>query len=159
MNGEDEALLPVTNTIETTQQYDHDDADLGPSPLQNLTEEVHLNKAEYEFSGSLSHSVDYIPNEADRKILSTIKTYTTGANKNIVVDWPTFSDKPISEYSNQKVFCMLYPWLYPGGNGDYMDDQKYEVSPAEWAKHQFYLKDGRFCKDKTWNFYAVNYVQ
>ena len=58
-----------------------------------------------------------------------------------------------------KVFCMLFPWLYPGGNGDYLENRNIKITPMEWAKYQLQYADGRFSEDKIWCFYAQNYCQ
>ena len=42
---------------------------------------------------------------------------------------------------------------------DYLEDRNIKISPGEWAKHQLHYVDGRFSGDKTWSFYALNYVQ
>ena len=54
---------------------------------------------------------------------------------------------------------MLYPWLYPGGNGDFVESRNIPVTAKKWAEHQLFLKDGRFAKDKTWCFYALNCIE
>ena len=33
------------------------------------------------------------------------------------------------------------------------------MTAKQWAEHQLFLKDGRFAKDKTWCFYALNYIE
>ena len=54
---------------------------------------------------------------------------------------------------------MAFPWLYPGGNGDFVESRDIKVDCKEWAHHQLYLADGRFATDKIWCFYAMNYVE
>ena len=159
MDGQEEALLPIKNDVMTGMNEAHDDGDMGPSVAQTLMSDIPNVEADYEMSGSLLNLNIQHPTLNDRKILSEIKNATKGSNKNIVVNWPAFSDKPISEYGNKKVFCMLYPWLYPGGNGDFLEDRSIDVSPQEWAKHQMHYYDNRFAGDKTWCFYAQNYIQ
>jgi hypothetical protein len=54
---------------------------------------------------------------------------------------------------------MLFPWLYPGGNGDFNEDRKIDIDVKDWAIQQLHLADGRFAKDKTWCFFALNYAE
>jgi hypothetical protein len=54
---------------------------------------------------------------------------------------------------------MLYPWLYPGGNGDFVESRQIDITSKQWATHQLFLKDGRFSCEKTWCFYALNDIE
>jgi hypothetical protein len=54
---------------------------------------------------------------------------------------------------------MLFSWLYPGGNGDFNEDQKNDISVKDWASQQLLLYDGLFAQDKTWCFFALNYAE
>jgi hypothetical protein len=110
MEGENEAIIPVATTHDSFEVNFNDDADLGPSPSQTLMEDKTDEEAEYDVAGTLMNENSFIPNEEDLSILSKIKK--TQNNKNVVVDWPTFSSEPISEYSDMKVFCMLFPWSH-----------------------------------------------
>ena len=111
------------------------------------------------FSGGVQNEATYTPSIEDKSLLANIKAANPGKPKNAVMDWPEFSEQPISEYSDKKVFCMLYPWLYPGGNGDYNESRIVSVSPTQWGEHQLFLSDGRFARDKTWCYYAFNYIE
>ena len=115
--------------------------------------------ADYEVMGGMQNDKTYVPNEEDKLLLDCIKNTTAGKNKGSIISWPEFSDRPLSEYSGKKIFCMLYPWLYPGGNGDLVESRNIPVTPKQWAQHQLCLKDGRFAKDKTWCFYALNFIE
>ena len=65
----------------------------------------------------------------------------------------------LSEYSLEKIFLGAFPWLFPGGVGDYGGCRQHEVTVDEWANHFLRFPDGRFQKDKLWCFYALNYCQ
>jgi hypothetical protein len=54
---------------------------------------------------------------------------------------------------------MLFPWLYPGGNGDFNEDQINDTSVKDWASQQLHLADGRFTNYKTWCFITLNYAE
>jgi len=43
-------------------------------------------------------------------------------NKNVSttrLSWPARGVKPINDFSDEKLFCLAFPWLYPGGVGDF----------------------------------------
>jgi hypothetical protein len=74
------------------------------------------------------------------------------------VNWPTREIKPISEFSDTKIFCLAFPWLFPGGIGDIKDSRLYELELSDWAENLLYYQDGRFAKDKLWCFFTLNYI-
>ena len=162
MGTSETAVLPVFQSLydHSSQNYSgDDDDDTGPAPTQTLTGVLHKENAEFDVAGTFSNIDSFVPSEEDRELLKTIKNSKYGKKKGAVINWPEFSDKAISEYGEKKIFCMLFPWLYPGGNGDYNEERKHKVTPKEWAKQQLFLKDGRFAEDKIWCFYALNYAE
>ena len=74
------------------------------------------------------------------------------------MNWPTREIKPISEFSNTKIFCLAFPWLFPGGIGDIKESRLYELEISDWAENLLYYQDGRFAKDKLWCFFTLNYI-
>jgi hypothetical protein len=92
-------------------------------------------------------------------ILKEVRGSESGSEKGAVVNWPAFSEEPISEYSNNCVFCMIFTWLYPGVNGDFNEDRKIDISVKDWESQQLHLADGSFYKDKNWCFFALNYAE
>jgi hypothetical protein len=64
-----------------------------------------------------------------------------------------------SKYGSKKIFCVLFPWLYHGGNGDWNENKTITIDPDAWAERQLYLVGGRFAKDKQWCLYALMFVQ
>jgi hypothetical protein len=83
------------------------------------------------------------------EILKEVRGGESGRERGSSINWPALSEEPISEYYNNRVFYMIFPWLYPGGNGDFNEDRKIEISVKDWASQQLHLADGRFAKDKT----------
>jgi len=75
------------------------------------------------------------------------------------LNWPTRDIKPITEYSNTKIFCLAFPWLFPGGIGDIKEARNVEIEVGDWAQNLLFYKDGRFAKDKLWSFFTLNYIQ
>ena len=76
--------------------------------------------------------------------------------KDITVDWPAIETDPVSEFGDDKIFALAFPWLFPGGEGDVKDYPK--RNPAEWGKMLLFYKDGRFARDKIFSFFAMNYI-
>ncbi len=77
------------------------------------------------------------------------------------MEFPEVGTEAISEYDDDyRIFCCAFPWLFPGGVGDWADIPETEdTTVEEWAKYLLMYEDGRFARDKIWCFYALNYVQ
>jgi Helitron helicase-like domain at N-terminus len=73
--------------------------------------------------------------------------------------WPHASEVAVSEYSFDSLFPRAFPWLYPGGTGDFLDYRESEVTVAQYARTLLYYYDGRFARDKFWCFYTLNYCE
>jgi len=57
-------------------------------------------------------------------------------NKNIQkIHWPPRDIKPISEFSDTKIFCLAFPWLFPGGVGNIKESREYDIDIANWAQN------------------------
>jgi hypothetical protein len=54
---------------------------------------------------------------------------------------------------------MLFPWLYPGGNGDFNESRKVDIGVKDWARQKLFMAEGSFVKDNMWCFYALNYAE
>ncbi len=52
----------------------------------------------------------------DEETLNTVKQYK-GKNISARIHWSTRAVKPISESSDTKIFCLAFPWFFPGGIG------------------------------------------
>ena len=79
------------------------------------------------------------------------------------MDFPYVETKAVSEYQGKKIFTNVYPWLFPGGEGDvYNDYCSNHISEGHgwvWASKLLGYRDGRFMKDKTFIFYALDMIQ
>ena len=77
-----------------------------------------------------------------------------------VLHFPKISKDPEDEYDGLPIFSNAFPWLFPGGIGDINYSKKKEYGYVQkWASTMVYYYDGRFVRDNTWCFYALNYVQ
>jgi hypothetical protein len=54
---------------------------------------------------------------------------------------------------------MLFPWLYPGGNGYFNEGRKVDIGVKYCTRQQLFIADGRFAKYNTWCLYALNYAE
>ena len=75
------------------------------------------------------------------------------------IDFPYISERPVNEYdTTTRLFCKAFPWLFPGGTGDFNDYSEIKETVDEWICRLLYYKDGRFACDKIWAFFALNYA-
>jgi hypothetical protein len=76
--------------------------------------------------------------QGDRKLADAIHRDSKG--KTIpIINWPTRDVKPISEYSDTKLFCLAFPWLFLGGIGDIKESREHDVDIGEWAENLLFL--------------------
>jgi hypothetical protein len=135
--------------------------DLGPSVSQFADV---LEDADYseQVSGGIMNCTEgnMKLSDANNAICRGLEEATKASKKIGTMSWPYVSDKPVSEYDkHSNLFCKAFPWLFPGGVGDYYQYREEKISAAEWAKRMVLYKDGRFAKDKMWGFFALNYVE
>jgi len=82
------------------------------------------------------------------------------SNEKLTLPFPNVSKEPEDEYHGLPIFSNAFPWLFPGGIGDINYNKKKENGYVQkWVKAMVYYHDGRFVKDPTWCFYALNYMQ
>ena len=109
-----------------------------------------------EESGCLSKEYTPFISKDDLELLAELKR-ASADNTTPRINWPTVHSEAISEYGDEKVFCMAFPWLFPEGVGDFNTPRKYELHVHNWTKNLLYYEDGRFARDKLWCFFALNY--
>jgi hypothetical protein len=83
------------------------------------------------------------------------------ADDKCTMEFPKVLPEAVNEYDDSlRIFCLAFPWLFPGGVGDWADVPTAEDMKVEdWARRLVHYEDGRFAKDKIWCFYALNFVQ
>ena len=127
--------------------------DLGPSPKVNVFPTVdQSDEREY---GVFMEDSPVLPSTEDREIADKLTVQT--AKNSVVLNWPEVNEEAESEY-DRKIFAGAFPWLFPGGIGDYKEFRDFKITAAEWAKRLVLYKDGRFATDKIFSFYVLNYV-
>ena len=64
------------------------------------------------------------------------------------IQFPYASPTPINEYDQENsLFTRAFPWLFPGGIGDFGQFRDKKMNVADWARNMLYYQDGRFAKD------------
>ena len=56
------------------------------------------------------------------------------------------------------MFTRAFPWLFPGGIGDFGQFRNKKINVSDWARNLLYYKDGRFAKDRIWCFFALDFA-
>ena len=130
-------------------------ADLGPN-RRDTAARMRGNR-EVEAHGFYDESDAVEMSHEDDTILHEIEEAVMGSDHKMdsKIDWPRISESPMNEYGSQRIFCMAFPWLFPGGYGD-IKDFKGEI--GEWGEMLLRYKDNRFASDKLFCFFALNYI-
>ena len=132
--------------------------DIGPSELQTLsgfTENSHNSGAPESILGMLPSVAPHLPKEKDTEIIKTLNAGLDQHNKknNKTIQFPYADPTPVNEYDeDNSLFTRAFPWLFPGGYGDYGQFRNIKMNVTDWARNLLYYKDGRFAKGKIWCF-------
>ena len=160
--GDDlEKELPGNVTVEEHSCQLHSSKDLGPSPKQT-TEETEKEEYFEECSGSIQQFMTDKNMSKKNKLVSleinnAIQSNSKKMKKTAVMNWPYCDTEAMSEFGdNINLFCKAFPWLFPGGIGDFSQIPNKSESPEKWSQRMLWYEDGRFAKDKIWCFYTLN---
>ena len=100
-----------------------------------------------------------LPQEKDSQATETLREAYQSNNTSTSIDFPFVETKAVNEYDKtSKLFCKAFPWLFPGGQGDFNDYSEVKETVDQWMKRLLYFQDGRFVYDKMWAFFALNYA-
>ena len=130
----------------------------GPCERQTISPEENIEHQEAEAYGCIGSEQTSHISDLDKEILSIL---AQNGNKNVSttrMSWPARGVKPINDFSDEKLFCLAFPWLYPGGVGDFNEIRRTPITEADWAENLLHYQDGRFAKDKLWCFFTLNYI-
>ena len=155
----EEKLLDNVHLIETNNEENQQfliDNDLGPAPKQvNSVKEQNCGEENQSFGIIQQNGNGQISTE-DKEINECMKECS---KRTKTMMWPSIESEAVNEYDPMiKLFCNIFPWLFPGGIGDYNDRHTRQVTIKEWIEHLMQYQDGRFEKDKLFCFYALNYM-
>jgi hypothetical protein len=110
-----------------------------------------------ELKTCVIHVEDVSPlmSKEDNELHDVIKVGTESVPS---LPWPYVSSDPVNEYdTTEKIFYKAFPWLFPGGVGDFNDHREWKISATDWVARMLQHEDGRFASDKMWCFFALNY--
>ena len=100
-----------------------------------------------------------VPKPKDKDTTNILQSMFDTNNKNTSMDFPYVCQDALNEYDKtRKLFCLAFPWLFPGGIGDINDFSNVSETVDQWMERLLYYEDGRFATDKMWAFYALNYA-
>ena len=99
-----------------------------------------------------------MPGGKDKQITKEIEQAVNLSPNADRINFPYVSEEPTNEYSGEMLFCKAFPWLFPGGHGDFHSYREEKLTIMEWIQNLVYYYDGRFAKDKMWIFFALNFA-
>jgi hypothetical protein len=150
----DEEELPASTTL--YEDCDEEE-DMGPSPIQVNTVE-NDNGVEHAY-GFVSQTMNNSPKQKDKDVTNTIHDAIWKSGKEATVQFPYVVPDPIDEYDDSiKIFCKAFPWLFPGGRGDFNEFNDQKITLTNWIKRLLQYQDGRFAKDRMWCFYVYDFM-
>ena len=153
-----EGVIEQTGNQEPDTQFDSITAE-----LQTLSQGLHKHsncKSNFPYLTSVQrqgHS-DAVVTQDDASSgdddLSGSNVYTKDT-----IQFPEVDAVAVNEYDTSiDVFGMSFPWLFPGGRGGPFDIRPTKLSLVDWLELMIMYEDGRFCRDKAFAFYALNFV-
>jgi hypothetical protein len=162
-----EQELPA-NLIQTDEEEDQSSkagaVDLGPSESQTLSGVSENPEDGCEADtvlGILPSIAPHLPKAKDVEVVNTINSGLDEHNKkhHTTIQFPYKSPTPINEYDKENsLFTRAFPWLFPGGCGNFGQYREKKLTVNEWARNLLYYKDGRFAKDRIWCFFALDFA-
>ena len=99
------------------------------------------------------------PSNKYNDFTSSLQVASKKASTSTSLSFPYVSSTPVNEYDTTLLlFCKAFPWLFPGGRGDFNDCSEVLENVDDWMRRLLYYQDGRFAQDKIWSFFALNYA-
>jgi hypothetical protein len=159
-NNNEQELPPSVNQLDNDEKMSNKPGavDLGPchsQTLSGLQQEPQETEEVQTVLGILPSLSVYIPKEKDAHIVNTLLDGLDQCNKShqTIFQFPYASPEPINEYEeDNSLFTRAFPWLFPGGLGDFGQFRNKKITVGDWARTLLYYKDGRFAKDRIWCF-------
>ena len=159
-NNTEQELPPSVIQIDNDERMSNKPGavDLGPchsQTLSGLQQESQETEEAQTVLGILPSLSVHIPKEKDAHIVNSLIDGLDQCNKNrhTTIQFPYASPEPINEYEeDNSLFTRAFPWLFPGGLGDYGQFRNKKITVGDWARNLLYYKDGRFAKDRIWCF-------
>lgn len=135
--------------------FKEENYDIGPSKSQTYDVELQANLE--ESFGLVTQEHISFPTKKDNIQTNQIIDAIKNSKLSTTISFPYVESEPVDEFDpNIKLFCKAFPWLFPGGLGDY-NDYNNTSSINKWIKKLLLYHDGRFARDKMWCFYAQDF--
>ena len=166
-NNEEQELPPSVIQLDDDENINNlpGSVDMGPSHSQTLSGLQQTAQEEVEEAhtvlGLLPSLSAHIPKEKDAHIVNALTDEINNCNKNhhTTIQFPYALPEPINEYGeDNSLFTRAFPWLFPGGYGDFGQYRDKKITVGAWARNLLYYKDGRFAKDRIWCFFALDFA-
>ena len=126
----------------------------------NFFELLLFSKTDIKHYGGILDTDIITHNDNDITVIEELKSACKVDSSSPIINFPAVSKEPEDEYDGLPIFSNAFPWLFPGGIGDINCNKKKEYGYVQrWAAIMLHYYDGRFVRDGTWCFYALNYVQ
>jgi len=126
----------------------------------NSSLKLHISFTDVKYYGSILDTDIITHNQNDIAVIDELKSVCNLDDSSPILHFPAISKEPEDEYDGLPIFSNAFPWLFPGGIGDINCNKKKEFGYVQrWASTMVHYFDGRFLKDGTWCFYALNYLQ
>ena len=140
-----------------------------PQPSQEYEENDSYSSYNADCNENISTSGTYgyittprnknVPKQKDATATEALRQAYQANNRSTSIDFPFVAQKAVNEYDKtSKLFCKAFPWLFPGGRGDFHDYSEVKETIDQWMKRLLYFEDGRFASDKMWAFFGLNYA-
>jgi ATP-dependent DNA helicase PIF1 len=72
---------------------------------------------------------------------------------------PSFNQEPVSEFDNICILRMVFPTLFPNGQGDISLPRRQKIPFDEWIRHTMRYRDGRFGRHARFRYVVFNMLQ
>jgi len=138
--------------------------DMGPCQMQTLSglqDNSHKGCEIDSVLGLLPSMATHLPKEKDKEVIDALNANLDHHNKknHTTIQFPYASPTPINEYDeDNSLFTQAFPWLFPGGYGDFGQYREKQLTVGDWTRHMLYYEDGRFAKDRIWCFFALDFA-
>ena len=158
IENEDEQDLPCMEVEDNTQDTHISQKDLGPSTDQ-IADVIEGEEYYEETSGVITLDPSGDCSKESNSVCKAIEHSVKVSGKSSTMAWPYVAKEAVTEYdSESNLFPKAFPWLFPGGYGDYKAYKEEKMTVSDWARRMVLYQDGRFAKDKLWGFFALNYA-
>jgi hypothetical protein len=164
--GQEQELPPCDIELDAeSTDFESSLQDRGPAASQvaEVMDKQQEEEEEETVFGMLPGTAPHLPKEKDSSVTQSLYQATQQGNDNktgeATINFPYTDPTPVSEYdTNSGLFPKAFPWLFPGGRGDFHQFRPKKITITEWVKNLVLYEDGRFAKDKMFGFYVLNYA-